>query len=116
MHAIADIDPAAKRWEMLHERAAEVALVAGFAPEKNKAGLDRFAARFEVAGDWQQRMAGQGIDDIAAMLSAGMQALRVVQDRGTDASVPAQALWREFHAARDAVLAALDPFEAPRAA
>jgi putative intracellular protease/amidase len=49
----------------------------------------------------------QGLADIDAMLVPGLSALATLTARGQDATTPALALWREFHAARGSVLAAL---------
>lgn len=99
------------RWEELHEKAENLARLAGLAPEKQAEAHDGFATRFDAATEWQQMMTRQAIDDIAAMLRPGLQAVHVVQSRGADASAAALALWREFYEARAALLALLAPHE-----
>ena len=96
----------AAQWDGLHDRAAALALLAGIAPE---AAPTPFASLSETARDWQLALAVQGLADIEAMLGAGLAALATLTARGQDTSAPALALWREFHAARASVLAALQP-------
>jgi hypothetical protein len=94
------------QWEGLHDRAVGLAGLAGIAPE---AGLPSFASLTENAREWQLALAAQGLADIEAMLGTGLAALATLTARGQDTSAPALALWREFHAARASVLAALQP-------
>lgn len=95
----------AQQWKELHQTAGRLAGVARLAPEPFDAALAGLPARLAGATPWQQEMAKQGIADIDAMLRPGVRALDVLLERGQDASVPALALWREFHHARAAVLA-----------
>ena len=97
----------AQRWHDLHDKAARIADLGGLAREDDSVALDGFAARLGKASGWQRDLAWQGIEDIDALLRPGLAALGTLVDRGQDASAPAQALWREFHAARDAVLATM---------
>ncbi|MCL9982220.1 MAG: hypothetical protein NBV60_03580 [Erythrobacter sp.] len=94
------------QWEGLHARASGLAAQAGIAPEPASAP---FAPLTETARDWQLALAAQGLADIEAMLGAGLAALATLTARGQDTAAPALALWREFHAARASVLAALQP-------
>jgi hypothetical protein len=96
----------AAQWEGLHARAAGLAALAGIAPE---AAPSPMASLAETARDWQLTLAAQGLEDIEAMLGAGLAALATLTARGQDTAAPALALWREFHAARASVLAALQP-------
>jgi hypothetical protein len=98
----------AEQWDKLHERAAALARLARLAPEPPQP-RDAFAALVDTASDWQLAHAGQGIADVAALLDSGLAALATLSARGQDAAVPALALWREFHAARGAVLHGLRP-------
>lgn len=99
----------AKRWEKLHAVSAQLAPIAGLSPEEFTGDLAAFPVMLESATEWQRTMAWQGIEDIDAMMGAGLSALATVTARGQDASAPAQALWREFHHARGAVLALMQP-------
>jgi hypothetical protein len=51
----------------------------------------------------------QGVEDLAAMMEPGLAALIAVHSDGRDAAAPARALWQEFVAARDALLALAPP-------
>ncbi len=92
-------------WEELHQIGDALARIARIAPEHDRVDASTMSALLDQAPDEKLERAAQGLDDIAAMLAAGMRAISVVEARGQDASVPALALWREFHASRAAVLA-----------
>ncbi len=90
-------------WITLHAQAARLALLARINPEPERA-QDGFAALLSLARPWQRTLVAQGIDDIAAMLGSGLAALATLSGRAQDTAAPALALWREFHAARAALL------------
>jgi hypothetical protein len=92
------------QWEALHATAAALGKLARIAPET---APPPFARLVESARPWQLTLTAQGLDDIAAMLAPGLAALGTLAARGQDTAAPALALWREFHAARTSVLAAL---------
>jgi len=98
----------ARRWSDLHEQAGQLASLAGLAPEAASGAVAGFSGQLGEASEWQRELAWQGIEDIDAMMRPGLAALRTLTERGQEAAVPALALWREFHAARDAVLAVVD--------
>ena len=98
------------QWDALHASAATLGKLAQIGPEAAPPALDGLV---ETARPWQLTLAAQGLDDIAAMLAAGLAALGTLTGRGQETAAPALALWREFHAARAGVLAALN---APAAA
>ena len=93
-------------WLDLHRQAGELARLAQIAAEPAQIGVSRRLLIAE-ARPWQANLLGQGIEDVAAMLDSGMAALATLSNRGQDTAVPALALWREFHAARGALLAVL---------
>jgi hypothetical protein len=92
------------QWEALHDSAAALGKLAQIAPEGS---APPFGPLVETALPWQLTLAAQGLDDIAAMLAPGLAALGTLTARGQETAAPALALWREFHAARAGVLAAL---------
>jgi hypothetical protein len=104
-------DPAAlvESWTALHRDADGLAALAGISGEQEPASIAPLVATAEC---WQLAFAAQGVEDIAAMLAPGLAALATLTARGQDAAAPALALWREFHAARESVLAMLDPARA----
>ena len=51
------------------------------------------------------RLAENHVSDMAAMMQPGLSALLAVSARGQDATAAALALWCEFHAAREALMA-----------
>ncbi|MFN6936604.1 MAG: hypothetical protein ACK4NZ_15805 [Tsuneonella sp.] len=93
----------AEEWTALHAQAARLALLARISPETVRA-QDGFVALLPLARSWQRTLVSQGIDDIAAMLASGLAALATLSSRAQDTAAPALALWREFHAARAALL------------
>jgi hypothetical protein len=92
-----------EQWTVLHAQAVRLALLARISPEPAQA-QDAFAALLRLARPWQRTLVLQGMDDIAAMLASGLAALITLSGRGQDTAAPALALWREFHAARGALL------------
>ncbi len=103
----------AARWDALHDAAAILAQLAGTGavslslPQQD--GAPDFAGAMVAAGGWRQMLAEQGVDDLAAILEAGLVALLQVHARGADPAPAAQALWQEFLAARQALLVLLPP-------
>lgn len=95
-------------WETLHARTEALAAQAQIGVESARAPIERLV---EDARTWQLALAAQGLEDIEAMLAPGLAALATLTARGQDTAAPALALWREFHAAREGVLAALGPVE-----
>ena len=99
----------AQRWEDLHASATQLAILADLAPEAFADELAAFPNMLNNASEWKHQLAAQGVEDIDAMMRPGLAALRTLTARGADPKVPAQALWREFHHAREAVLALVQP-------
>ena len=97
----------AERWQHLHEQAGRLAELAQLGKEAPHADSDAFSETLTGAMEWQRELAWQGIEDIDAMMQPGLTALQVIAGRGQDVAAPALALWREFHAAREAVLTVL---------
>ena len=91
----------------LHGKAAALALLARIAPEPVEIGGE-LGAVIVRAAPWQRALIARTIGDCAAMLDTGLVALGTLQRRGQDAAAPALVLWREFHAARAAMIAVLE--------
>ncbi|MBA4051595.1 MAG: hypothetical protein C0472_06845 [Erythrobacter sp.] len=90
----------------LHGQAAALALLARLAPEPVEIGgeLGMVIVR---AAPWQRALVAQTAADCAAMMESGLAALGTLTRRGQDTSAPALVLWREFHAARAAMVSVL---------
>jgi hypothetical protein len=99
-------DPLVAGWTALHGQAAQLALLARIAPGP-QADETAIAAALGEAKPWQRALVAQGIDDVATMLGTGLKALGTLSRRGQDTAAPALTLWREFHAARTALLGVL---------
>lgn len=92
------------KWTALHEAAGVVALLAGLPSEAPHPAARSFPVLIGNAGGWRLATAEQGIDDLAAIMEAGITALLAVHTRGANAAAPAMALWHEFREARDGLL------------
>jgi hypothetical protein len=90
----------------LHGKAAAVAMLARLAPEPTEIGGE-IGAVIARARPAQRALVAQTLSDCTAMLDTGLTALATLSRRGQDASAPALVLWREFHAARAAMVAVL---------
>ena len=91
-------------WIALHNQATEIGHFAALAEEPFREELASFPARIRDASIAEQELARCGLEDIAAVLQPGLVALRAISARGQEPTAPALALWREFHAARQALL------------
>ena len=97
------------KWSAIHDAAATVGKLAGVSDEERKPEVRNFPAAIRDAENWRREAAEQGIEDLSAILEAGLSALLAAHARGANPNAPALALWREFNAARDALLALVPP-------
>lgn len=97
----------ARQWAAVQEAASAIGVLAGLAPEKPSLKIRNFPALIREVGGWQLNLATDQVADMAAMLQPGLAALLAVNARGQDATAAALTLWREYHAAREAVLGLL---------
>jgi hypothetical protein len=95
------------RWAALGDAANVVAALAGIEPERPSAEVRNFPALIRDAEAWRREQAENGVADLAAVMEPGIAALLAVNARGADPRPAAMALWREFTAARGAILALL---------
>jgi len=105
------VDSMLAKWQAIDAGTARLARLAGLGGADRRTGepgtQTRFIGALAHASEWQRELAWQGVEDVEAMLQAGLHALEVIESRGRDTHVPALALWREFHAARAGMLAVL---------
>lgn len=97
------------RWAVLHEKAGEIAEMADLSPEPAEVAAVHFDEAIAGATEPTKTFAQQGLGDIEHLIDMGLRALKEVEARNQDASVPALALWREFYHAREAILGAISP-------
>jgi hypothetical protein len=97
------------RWAALADAANVVALLAGVEPERPTPELRNFPALIRDTEAWRREQAENGVADLAAVMEPGIAALLAVNARGADPRPAARALWREFTAARSAILSLLPP-------
>ena len=107
-------DPGAPRtlrekWETLHETAQLIGTMAQLAHEDYTGALAAFPNAIVLAGPAKHELAEQGLEDLDAILQPGFTALLSIEARGQDTTAPALALWREYHAARQSLLAMCAP-------
>lgn len=95
------------RWIAVGDAANVVATLAGLEPERTTAEVRNFPVRVRDAEPWRREQAANGIIDLAAIMEPGIAALLALQVRGADSRPAAMALWREFTAARAAILSLL---------
>jgi hypothetical protein len=104
-----DADSVIQGWDALHEAAAVVAMLAGVPAEPLEDEMQAFGVKLAQAPHWLRDIVRQGIEDLAAIMEPGLAALLAVHSGGRDPAAPARALWSEFVAARDALLAVALP-------
>ena len=98
------------QWNAIHDAAAAVAMLAGLAPEQPSQKVRAFSLLVRELEGWRRELATNHVHDMSAMMQPGLAALLATNARGQDATAAALTLWREFHAAREAVLSLLpDP-------
>lgn len=102
-------DVTALKWTALHDAAAVVAALAKIPQQPLADELYDFAGAVAGAPHYYRELIEHGVDDLTAIMQPGIAALIAVRSRGGDATVPATALWQEFTAARDALLAVVLP-------
>ena len=95
------------RWAALADAANVVATLAGIEPERPTAEVRNFPALIRDAQPWRREQAENGVSDLAAVMEPGIAALLAVNARGADPKPAAMALWRDFIAARSAILSLL---------
>ncbi|MFN4037898.1 MAG: hypothetical protein ACK4IB_01055 [Erythrobacter sp.] len=101
------VDSMIARWHAIHSGMLRLAALAELAEANACIAAPDFIAALEQANDWQRELAWQGVEDIAAMLDAGMSALAVLESRGIAPRIPALTLWQEVDAAQRSLLAML---------
>lgn len=97
------------RWAALADAANVIATLAGVEPERTTPEVRNFPALIRDAEPWRRERAEHGVADLSAILEPGIAALLAVNARGADPQPAAMALWREFIAARAAILSLLPP-------
>ncbi len=97
------------RWAALVEAGQVVAMLAGLEPERPSKEVRNFPALIRDAEKWRRDLVDNSCADLAAVMEPGIAALLAVNARGADCKPAALALWREFVAARTAMLQLLPP-------
>lgn len=103
--AVEDLSDA--KWAALHAAANVVASLAGLEPAPIPSQVRNYPALIGAAEPWRRELAARGIDEMAAMMEPGLEALLGVNARGADPRAAALALWQEFEQARASLLTLL---------
>ncbi|HZU64989.1 MAG TPA: hypothetical protein VFF98_14985 [Novosphingobium sp.] len=93
------------RWAALRQAALAAVALAGPVAHAQAAGEVEFPPALRTVTGARRGLLEQGLDDLVAVMEAGLTALLEVHARGGNATVPASALWEEFVLARKALLA-----------
>lgn len=91
-------------WALLQEAGEAVAEMAQLGSEPDHMDPATFAAGVHAAEPARLALAEQAIDDCAAVLHTGINALIAAHEAGRENTAAALTLWREFDAARDGLL------------
>ncbi|WP_375290315.1 hypothetical protein [Qipengyuania sp.] len=91
-------------WALLHEAGEAVADLAQLGPDPKPLAPRDFAALVHAAGPVRVALVERGIDDCAAILHTGINAIINAHEAGRETTAAALTLWREFDAARDSLL------------
>jgi len=102
-----DASSTSMRWAALGEAGQVVAMLAGLEPERPSKEIRDFPALIRNTEKWRRDLVENGCADLAAVMEPGITALLAVNARGANCRPAALALWREFAAARSALLALL---------
>ncbi|NMW32731.1 hypothetical protein HKD42_11710 [Altererythrobacter sp. RZ02] len=96
-----------RQWAALQDAGSAIATLANLAPEEPSQKTRQFPVLIKDVDGWRLELAKNQVADMTAMMQPGLAALLAVNARGQDATAAAITLWREYHAAREAVLALL---------
>lgn len=99
----------ASGWTLLTEVGIAVADLAGLEPGVEPMPAIDFATRASAAGPSRLTLAEAAIDDLAAILHAGLTAITAASAAGRDTTRAAYTLWCEFVNARESLMALTAP-------
>lgn len=97
------------RWAAVMEAGVVVAMLAGIEAERPNKQIRNLPTSLRDCDPWQREVAVGGIEDLAAVMEAGLAALLGINARGANCRAAAIALWREFVTARSALMALIPP-------
>ena len=98
-------DALAGQWEAVHQAAAAIGVLAQLGRAPADAETSGLPERAEALGGYEYALIQRSVDDLAAIMRPGLRALLALDAQGRDTTAAALTLWREFHAARDAIIA-----------
>ncbi len=102
-----DADTTSMRWSALGGAGKVVAAFAGEQREESAPEMREFTILLQSCPEWKRELVERSVNDLAAIMQPGMATLLAVNASGADVRPAAKALWREFIAARKAVIALL---------
>ena len=92
------------RWEALTAAGKVVASLA--AVEDGGSDAD-FSALLYACPDWRHELVENAVADLACVMEPGLATLLTINERGGNPQAAAKALWQEYAASRQAILALL---------
>jgi hypothetical protein len=95
----------ALKWAALQEAAEAVRLLSGHSGIQPHPESRDLAETLLHADQWRQELVREAVEDLLAVMEAGLVALLAIHERGGNPAAAALALSEEFHAAEAAVLA-----------
>ncbi|WP_133366256.1 hypothetical protein [Qipengyuania sediminis] len=95
-------------WALLTEAGAAVAELAAIDGADQSLTPREFALRAAAAGPARLALAERTIDDLAAVLHYGLNAIAAAAAAGRDVTTAANTLWREFDHARRGLIALIE--------
>lgn len=95
----------APKWAALQEAAEAVRLLSGHSAMQPHPESRDLTDTMLHADPWRQELVREAIEDISAVMEAGLVALLAIHERGGNPAAAALALSEEFHAAEATVLA-----------
>jgi hypothetical protein len=101
-----------ERWRAAHDKANRVAHFADLAAEPYAGRIAAFPLQLDPTNTHLAVLMKTSVEDVEALLEMGLRALENVAERGQDTGAPALALWREYHHARETMLAQMEPVSA----
>ena len=93
-----------QHWDELHRRGVKIAQMASLSREPFVGKLAEFPMAIRKQLPARVDIAVNAISDLLAITEPGISALSAIEARGQDTTAPALALWREYHAAREALI------------
>ncbi|MEO6153391.1 MAG: hypothetical protein ABIT09_06595 [Croceibacterium sp.] len=98
-----------ERWTALADAARAIAELADNGRDSGRNAAGDPVAPFDGAAPWRRAKAAEYLDDLSAIMRAGLAALLAIRASGRDPAIAAGALLQEFADARAALHRLIEP-------